>query len=133
MNNVSLTGRITKDPEAKTTQANKTYVTFTLAVDRNFKDESGNYITDFINCVAWNSQAEFIKKYVAKGNLIEITGSIQTRTYQKSNGENRSITEIIVDNVKNLTPKSNDEKKAETKETTNNSSLFYDDDDDLPF
>ena len=134
MNNVCLTGRITKEPELKTTQTNKSFITFTIAVDRGFKDDSGNYITDFINCVAWNNQAEFIYKYVQKGNLIEITGSIQTRTYQKTNGDNRTVTEVIVDNVKNLTPKSSNEKAEEQEEEKSfNPSFNNYDDDDLPF
>ena len=104
---------------------------FTLAVDRGFKDKDGNYITDFISCVAWNNQAEFIKNYVLKGNLIEITGSIQTRTYQAQNGENKYITEVIVDKVKNLTPRPKEEIPAPDEPITYNPKNFIDD--DLPY
>ena len=129
MNNVGLTGRITKEPELKTTPNNK-YVMFTLAVDRGFKDNNGNYITDFISCVAWNNQADFINNYVQKGNLIELTGSIQTRSYQAPNGENKYITEVIVEKVKNLTPKPKEEIPAPDEPITYQKNFI---DDDLPY
>ena len=130
MNSLCLTGRITKEPDLKTTQSGNSYLLFTLAVDRGFKDDNGNYITDFISCVAWNNQAEFISKYVQKGNLIEITGSIQTRTYQSQNGENKYLTEVIVNNVKNLTPKPKDEIPAPDEPTIKYKDIKFD---DLPF
>lgn len=101
MNNVSLSGRITKDPEIRNTPNLARYVLFTLAVDRPFVKDT----TDFINCVAWNSNAEYISNYIKKGYLIEVTGTIQTRSYQSQNGENKFLTEVIIDSVKNLTPK----------------------------
>lgn len=112
MNNVSITGRITKDPEIKYTPNNNGYVMFTIAVDRGYKDKDGNKQSDFIPCVAWNSQAEFINNYVKKGNLIEITGSIQSRSYQNQQGETRVIIEVVLDSVSNLTPKPKEEKPA---------------------
>ena len=125
MNKAVLIGRITKEPEIKYTQSETAVVSFTLAVDRDFKDEQGNYITDFINCVAWRNQAEFIANYIKKGYLIVISGAIQTRSWQTQNGENRSVTEVIVDSVKNLTPKEN---TPEEKQSVNEI-----DDSDLPF
>ena len=112
MNNVSLTGRITKDPELKYTPNNNPYVMFTIAVSRNYKDKDGTTPSDFLMCVAWHSQAEFISKYVKKGNLLEITGSIQTRAYQNQQNETRVITEIILDSVSNLTPRPKEEAPA---------------------
>lgn len=109
MNNVSLTGRITKDPEIKYTPNQKAYMMFTIAVDRGYKDAQGNKLSDFIPCVAWNSQAEFISKYVKKGNLIEITGTIQSRSYQNQQGDTRVIIEVILDSVSNLTPRPKEE------------------------
>ena len=109
MNNASLTGRITRDPEINYTQNQIPFVIFTLAVDRDYKDKDGKIPVDFISCVAWNSQAEFISKYVKKGNLLELTGSIQTRSYQNQQGENRVITEVVLDTVKNMTPKPKEE------------------------
>ena len=107
MNRVCLIGRITKDPEIKYTQSGVAVVSFTLAVDRGFKDENGESPTDFINCVAWRSQAEFIANWIKKGYLLGVAGSLQTRSWQTTNGENRSVTEVIIDSVENLTPKEN--------------------------
>lgn len=126
MNKVVLIGRITKEPEIKYTQLGVGVVSFTLAVDRDVKDDKGEYITDFINCVAWRNQAEFIANWIKKGYLIAISGALQVRSWQTSNGENRSTTEVIVDSVKNLTPKNND--STEAKEQANKI-----EDSDLPF
>lgn len=112
MNNVSLTGRITRDPELKTTPSGKNYILFNIAVDRGYKDAKGNRMSDFIPCVAWNSQADFIGKYIKKGNLIEITGSIQSRMYQNQAGGNRVLIEVILDSVSNLTPRPKEELPA---------------------
>ena len=143
MNNVSLTGRITKDPEIRYTQNQIACLMFTLAVDRGYKDAQGNKLSDFIPCVAWNSQAEFISKYVKKGNMLEVTGTIQSRMYQNQQGENRVVIEVILDSVSNLTPKPKEEvpapqepsrfnptyQKPEQKKTQE----FIITDEDLPF
>lgn len=105
MNKVCLTGRITKDVELRATQNGTAYTMFTIAVDRQFKDANGQKQTDFISCVAWNNQADFMSRYIKKGNMLELTGSIQTRTYQTQQNETRAITEVIIDSVSNLTPK----------------------------
>ena len=97
MNKVVLVGRLTKDPEIKLTTNQTQYCNFTLAVDRKFKDASGNRQTDFINCVAWKTTAVFIQKYFKKGNRIGIAGSIQTRNYEDQNGQKQYITEVIAD------------------------------------
>lgn len=105
MNKCCLVGRITKDVEIRYTQNQNACVMFTLAVNREFKNPDGSYSADFISCVAWNNQAEFLSKYVKKGYLLGVSGRIQTRTYQTQNGETRAITEVIVENIENLTPK----------------------------
>lgn len=105
MNKCCLVGRITKDVEIRYTQSQNACVMFTLAVNREFKNPDGSYSADFISCVAWNNQAEFLSKYVKKGYLLGVSGRIQTRTYQTQNGETRAITEVIVENIENLTPK----------------------------
>ena len=143
MNNVSLTGRITKDPEIKYTPNNNGYVMFTIAVDRGYKDKDGKKQSDFIPCVAWNSQAEFISKYVKKGNLIEITGTIQSRSYQNQQGETRVIIEVILDSVSNLTLRPKEEAPAPQEQSNFNPSyqtpqnqnptIFAVDDEDMPF
>ena len=135
MNNVSMTGRITKDPEIRYTQNQVPCVMFSLAVDRGYKDKDGNRQSDFIPCVAWNSQAEFISKYVKKGNMLEVTGTIQSRMYQTQQGENRVVIEVVLNSVSNLTPKPKEEAptpQEPTKFSKNDEQLQFDDS-DLPF
>ena len=97
MNKVQLVGRITKDTELKHTSNNTVFCSFTLAVDRKFKDANGNRQADFINCVAWRQQAAFINKYFNKGSRIGICGSIQTRSYEDQDGQKHFLTEVIVE------------------------------------
>ena len=97
-NLVVLTGRITADPELKTTTNGTNVTTFSIAVERSYRSGEERQ-TDFINIVAWRKTAEFITKYFKKGNLIGIEGSIQTRRYQDKNGSNRTAFEVIANNV----------------------------------
>jgi single-strand DNA-binding protein len=97
-NLVVLTGRLTADPELKTTSNGLSVTTFSIAVDRRFRSGEERQ-TDFINIVAWRQSAEFITKYFKKGNLIGIEGSIQTRRYQDKNGNNRTAFEVVANNV----------------------------------
>ncbi len=97
-NLVVLTGRLTADPELKTTQSGIPVTTFSIAVNRNYRAGEEQQ-TDFINIVAWRQRAEFITKYFKKGNLIGIEGSIQTRRYQDKNGNNRTAFEVVVNNA----------------------------------
>ena len=96
MNKVTLMGRLTKDPEVRTTSSNVNVCSFTLAVDRRFKSE-GQPTADFIPCIAWRSTADFIKKYFTKGNKIAVSGSIQTRQWDDKDGKRHYATEVIVD------------------------------------
>lgn len=105
MNKVVLTGRITRDPEIRYTTAGIPSVMFSLAVDRNMRDANGNRQADFINCVAWRGQAEFISRYIKKGYLLAVEGRIQTRQYQTQDGQTRYVTEVVADNVENLQPR----------------------------
>lgn len=95
MNKAILMGRLTKDVDLRQTQNNIPVASFTLAVDRPGKIKA----TDFINCVAWRQTAEFVSKYFGKGRLILVVGSIQTRQYTDKNGQNRTVTEVLVDEV----------------------------------
>ena len=97
-NLVVLTGRLTADPELKTTANGLSVTTFSIAVDRRYRSGEERQ-TDFINIVAWRQSAEFITKYFKKGSLIGIEGSIQTRRYQDKNGNNRTAFEVIANNV----------------------------------
>lgn len=96
MNKWCGVGRLTKDVELKTTSNQTAYCNFTLAVDRRYKDANGERQTDFINCVAWRQTAEFIYKYFHKGSRIGVTGSIQTRSYEKD-GQKVFVTEVLVE------------------------------------
>lgn len=95
LNKVVLAGRLTADPELKTTQSGVSVCSFTLAINRKYSKEKQE--TDFINCIAWRSTAEFISKYFGKGSSLCATGSIQTRSWQDQNGQKRYATEVIVD------------------------------------
>ena len=97
-NLVVLTGRLTADPELKTTPNGISVTSFSIAVDRRYRSGEERQ-TDFINIVAWRTSAEFICKYFKKGNLIGIEGSIQTRRYQDKNGNNRTAIEVVANNV----------------------------------
>lgn len=108
INNVSLTGRLTRDPELKyTNSSNIPVLSFTLAVNRNFKNKQGDVEADFINCVAWNKAAENISNYFQKGSLIGIEGSIQTRTYDDKDGKRVYLTEVYVKSFSFLEAKKN--------------------------
>lgn len=90
-------GRLTAKPELKTTPGGKSVVSFTLAIDRNYKSQNGEQEADFPQCVAWDKTAEFISRYFDKGNLISIVGAIQTRSYVAQDGSKRFVTEVKVD------------------------------------
>ena len=97
-NLVVLTGRLTADPELKTTQSGISVTSFSIAVDRRYRVGEERQ-TDFINVVAWRQSAEFVAKYFKKGNMIGIEGSIQTRKYTDKNGNNRTAFEVVANNV----------------------------------
>ena len=121
MNNVCLVGRLTKDPEQRTTQSGIAVTSFTVAVQRRFKDADGSYHADFINCVAWRQTAEFIAKYFSKGSKIGVSGSLQTRTYDDANGVKRYVTEVIVDEAEFVQSKCNG--KQQDQQGTENALL----------
>ena len=115
MNKWCGAGRMTKDTEIKETSNNSKLCQFTIAVDRKFKDKEGNRQADFINCLAWGKNAEFIGKYFKKGSKIAVVGSIQTRTYADKDGKTVYVTEVVVDEAEFIESISNGEAKTETK------------------
>lgn len=137
MNNVSIVGRITREVEIRYAQNQTAVCGFNVAVNRTFKNAQGQYEADFIPCVAIGKSAEFMGKYVRKGDLLSVTGRIQTRTYQDQNGQNRAVTEVVVDNVSNLSPKPQDAPvppKQEQKPNPQPNSFGLDNEDDtLPW
>lgn len=102
INNVVLVGRTTKDPELRYTPSNVAVATFSLAVNRNFKDANGERETDFINCVIWRQPAESLANWAKKGALIGITGRIQTRSYENQQGQRVYVTEVVAENFQML-------------------------------
>ena len=102
INNVVLVGRMTKDAELRHTTSNVAVATFTLAVNRNRKNENGEREADFINVVIWRQQAENLANWAKKGALIGVTGRIQTRSYDNQQGQRVYVTEVIADNFQLL-------------------------------
>ena len=103
-NLVVLTGRLTADAELKTTNNGVSVCSFTIAVERRYKQGEERQ-ADFINIVAWRQTAEFVSKHFSKGNMIGIEGSIQTRKYQDKDGNNRTAFEVVANNVQFVEPK----------------------------
>lgn len=97
LNRVILMGRLTKDPELRHTQSDIPVASFTLAVDRGYKRDNDAVNADFINIVAWRGTAEFVSKWFSKGQLVAVSGKIQTRNYTDANGNNRTVTEVVAD------------------------------------
>lgn len=131
INNVTLMGRFTAAPELKKTPSGTSVTAFCIAVDRRYQAKDGERQADFINCVAWRHTAEFITKYFNKGDLIAVTGEIQTRKYQDKNGNNRVACEVVIDNASFCGGKSNGNNADEMPNDNSNFEEY--DNDDLPF
>ena len=99
MNRVVLVGRLTRDPEVRALPTGNSVATFTLAINRNFKNKEGNIDADFINISVFGRQAENVGKYVSKGSQIGIEGRIQSRSYDAQDGTKRYVTDVVADNV----------------------------------
>lgn len=98
INNVVLVGRLTRDPDLRTTGSGISVATFTLAVDRQYTNSQGERGADFVSCVIWRKAAENFANFTSKGSLVGIQGRIQTRTYDDKDGKRVYVTEVIVDN-----------------------------------
>ena len=100
LNHIVIMGRLTRDPELRTTQAGVSVASFTVAVDRDFGGrDGGERQTDFIDCVAWRQTGEFVSRYFRKGSMIVVSGRLQSRKWQDREGNNRTNWEIQADNV----------------------------------
>lgn len=100
LNHVTIMGRLTRDPELRHTQSGTAVTSFTLAVDRDFKDKnSGETATDWISCTAWKGTAEFVSRYFQKGRMAVVDGRLQTRSYQDRDGNKRTAVEVVADHV----------------------------------
>ena len=134
-------GRLTADPELKTTTGGLSVTTFTIAVDRPYVRNGEERQTDFINIVAWRQSAEFVCRYFKKGQMIALTGSLQTRNYEDKNGNKRTAYEVVADRVSFCGSKAESgsasfrEEQAAPALKTASASDFEEitDDEDLPF
>lgn len=99
MNKVLLTGNVVRDPEHRATKDGTSVCNFTIAINRKYKDSTGTYPSDYINCVAWKNTADFVSKYFQKGSPIEVEGNLQTRNFEDSKGIKRYVTEVYVEQV----------------------------------
>lgn len=123
LNKAILIGRLTRDPELRSTSNDISVTSFTVAVDRNFTNQQGEKETDFIPVVAWRKLAETCAKYLEKGRLVAVSGRMQVRSYEAKDGSKRYITEVVADEVQFL--ERMEEHKPEFKEVEN--------DEELPF
>lgn len=105
MNRVVLVGRLTRDPELRTSGSGNSFVNFSIAVNRNYTSNNGEREADFINCIAFNKQAENLSRYIRKGGLIGIDGRLQTRSYTAQDNTKRTVMEVICDTINFLEPK----------------------------
>ncbi|MBR2572400.1 MAG: single-stranded DNA-binding protein [Clostridia bacterium] len=141
MNKAILIGRLTRDPETRTTQSGVTRTTFTLAVDRRFPNQQGVREADFINIVAWRQLADLCGRYLTKGRQAAVIGQIQTRSYDAQDGTKRYVTEVVADEVEFLgskndaPPRTFNEAPAEPAPDASAPGGTYADvdDDELPF
>lgn len=160
INNVVLVGRLTRAVDLRYTSNGTAYASFTVAVERNFKNQNGEKETDFINCAMWRKAAENFANFTRKGSLVGIEGRIQTRNYENQQGQKVYVTEVLAENFSLLEPRNttsqlegsrdgfeggrvntfNSNKNANTGGNfanndpfTTNGETFNVDDDDLPF
>lgn len=105
MNKAILIGRLTRDPELRTTSSGRNVCSFSVAVNRTYTNTNGEREADFINCVVWDKQAENLAKYQKKGNQIAVEGRIQTRNYDDKDGKKVYVTEVLASNISFLDAK----------------------------
>jgi single-strand DNA-binding protein len=133
LNKIIIMGRLTADVELRATQSGKNVASFTVAVDRDFKGPNGEKETDFINCVAWQGTADFVSKYFQKSSMAVVAGRLQTRRYETSDGQKRTATEVIAENVYFGESKKETANNAPTTPPADFDNFVPIDDEDLPF
>ncbi|HCU8293415.1 single-stranded DNA-binding protein [Staphylococcus aureus] len=138
LNRTVLVGRLTKDPELRSTPNGVNVGTFTLAVNRTFTNAQGEREADFINVVVFKKQAENVKNYLSKGSLAGVDGRLQTRSYDNKEGQRVFVTEVVADSVQFLEPKNNNKQNnqqhnGQTQTGNNPFDNTEEDFSDLPF
>ena len=131
LNKIFIMGRLTRDPELRRTQNGTAVTSFTLAVDRDFKNADGTKDTDFIDVVAWRNTAEFVSKYFAKGRMAVVEGRLQLRDWTDKDGNKRRAAEIVADSVYFGDSKRDGGETAQSEPQGGFSEI--EDDGDLPF
>lgn len=132
LNHIVLMGRLTRDPEMRTTQSGKPVTSFSLAVERDFQKD----MTDFVNIVVWNRTAEFVNSYFTKGQLVAVSGSLQIRNWEDQNWNKRQTAEVIAEHVYFAEPKRPSNRPdggGVPVEASGFTMMDADDDTDLPF
>lgn len=132
MNKVILSGNMVADPERRTTPNGLVVASFRVAVQRRFRGANGERETDFFNCQAWRLTAEFAAQYLHKGDKVILCGAVQNRQYQTQSGENRTVTEIIVDEIEPCGKRETAETRTEAQAPVMDR-MSRVEDDDLPF
>ncbi|MFS0934611.1 single-stranded DNA-binding protein, partial [Enterococcus casseliflavus] len=115
INNVTLVGRLTKDPDLRYTANGTGVATFTLAINRNFTNQAGEREADFVQCVIWRKPAETLANYARKGTLLGVTGRIQTRSYDNQQGQRVYVTEVVAESFQLLESKATSEQRQSTQ------------------
>lgn len=134
LNSVALVGRLTADPELRTTASGKSVTTFTLAVNRNYVAKGQERQCDFIDCVAWGNTAEFVTRFFKRGGTLGIGGALRTRTYEDKSGNKRKAVEVEVREACFVTGKEDGNKPTEyTPKPAADEYTPISDDEDLPF
>jgi single-strand DNA-binding protein len=134
INRVVLVGRLTKDPEFRTTPSGVNVANFTIAVNRTFTNSQGEREADFINVVVFRKQAENVNNYLSKGSLVGFDGRMQSRSYENKEGQRVFVTEVVADSVQFLEPKnSNKQNNNQDNGFANANGPIDISDDDLPF
>lgn len=134
INNVCLVGRLTRPVDLRYTSNGTAFGSFSLAIDRTYKNQAGEKETDFINCVIWRKSAVNLSNFTKKGSLLGVEGRLQTRNYENHEGKKVYITEVLVENFSLLESKATTEARdTQAQDTTNIQETIEFSEDDLPF
>jgi single-strand DNA-binding protein len=133
LNNISISGRICNDLELKNTTTGTEVLSFTIACERDYKDQNNEKPVDFIDCIAFKHNAVFVSKYFAKGRMAIVNGKLQTRTWQDKEGNKRKSTEIVAENVYFADSKNNAETNKNENRGNSADYTVIEDNEPLPF
>ena len=133
LNKVFMQGRLVADPELRHTPNGVAVASFRIAVDRDFKDKSGERQADFVNVIAWRATAEFVSKFFSKGRMAIVEGKLQSRNYEDKDGNKRYALEVVADNIYFGDSKRDQKPEKEPEFQPPQFTEYQDDDGDLPF